>query len=336
MKNSSDLSPSLIGTCVKARRREPMMRKKCKKIILAAVTASLAVLTGSAAFFFGYSSLRFPEKRRGKKKNYGKYAGMVKEGVDWFLDRNPERIILTSEDGLKLSARFLPAEGESRKVLILMHGYRAEPLVDFAGLYRFYHEQGYHLLVPSQRSHGDSEGKYICFGIKERFDCKMWVEYIRSRLGKDCCIYLSGISMGCATVLMAAGTGLPENVRGIIADCGFTSPYDIFKHVLRKNFGLPAFPLIGMTQALAKLRAGFTYREASTVDVLKKCRIPVLFIHGGADTFVPLRMTLDNYLACAAPKELLVIEGAGHAVSNMEDPVRYREAALRFMKKFEK
>lgn len=311
------------------------MISRNKKMILAAAAAPLAALAGSTAFFFGYSSLRFPEKKGKRKKNYGKYADTIQNGVDWFLDRNPEQVILTSQDGLKLSARFLPAEGESRKALILMHGYRAEPLVDFAGLYRFYHEQGYHLLVPSQRSHGDSEGKYICFGVKERFDCKMWAEYLCSRLGKDCSVFLSGISMGCSTVLMAAGTGLPENVRGIIADCGFTSPYDIFRHVLRRNFGLPAFPLIGMTQVLAKHRAGFTYREVSTTDVLKTCRIPVLFIHGGADTFVPVRMTLENYAACGAPKELLIIEGAGHAVSNMEDPVRYREAVLGFMQKYE-
>ena len=105
-----------------------------------------------------------------------------------------------------------------------MHGYRAGGLTDFAGLYRFYHEQGYDLLVPFQRSHGPSEGKYICFGVKERYDCRDWAEYAVCRAGKDCNLYLSGISMGCATVLMAAGLPLPSNVRAMIGDCAFTSP----------------------------------------------------------------------------------------------------------------
>ena len=216
-----------------------------------------------------------------------------------------------------------------------MHGYRAGGLTDFAGLYRFYHEQGYDLLVPFERSHGPSEGRYICFGVKERFDCRDWAEYAVRLAGEDCNLYLSGISMGCATVLMAAGLPLPANVRAIIADCGFTSPKEILKTVLNRDYHLPAFPLMNLTELLTKWRAGFGYSDASTLDAMRNCRIPVLFIHGEKDTFVPVQMTLDNYMACSAPKELLIVPGAAHAAASLQDPEGYRRTALAFMKKYE-
>lgn len=311
------------------------MNMKHKKALAAAVAAApLTIVTGATAFFFYYSVVRFPAKRK-KKRNYGKFDQKIREGIQWFRDQKPEQVILTSNDGLRLSAFYLPSEKPGRKLLILMHGYRAENFTDFSHLYRFYHEQGYDLLVPHQRSHGASEGRYICFGVKERYDCKMWADYAAVRFGRDCNLYLAGISMGCSTVLMAAGLKLPENVRGIIADCGFTCPEDIFRHVLKRDYHLPAFPLIPLTRLLTRWRAGFGYRQVNTKDVLAENKIPVLFIHGGKDDFVPVQMTLDNYMACSAPKELLIIPEAAHATSSLEDPEKYREAALRFMKKYE-
>lgn len=309
--------------------------KKSKIYTAVAVAAPFAAVAGASAFFLYYSVVRFPGKRK-MKKSYGEYDGLIREGVKWFRDQKPEQVILTSYDGLRLSAFYLPASQPGKKLMILMHGYRAEFFTDFSNLYRFYHEQGYDLLVPHQRSHGTSEGRYICFGVKERYDCKTWADYAADRFGADCRIYLAGISMGCSTVLMAAGLKLPDNVCGIIADCGFTCPEDIFRHVLKRDYHLPAFPLIPLTRLLTRWRAGFGYRQVDTRKVLEKCRIPVLFIHGGRDTFVPLQMTLDNYEACSAPKELLIIPEAAHASSSFADPERYRETALRFMQKYEK
>ena len=337
----------------------------------AAAAAPLLLLAGEAAFFYYYSIVRFPEKKKEKtkrqerreerkraKKPRARFEETVQEGIRWFLGQQPELVSITSYDGLKLSAYYLPSgqpdesaaptkdassvgtEGQSavhrpKNVLLLMHGYRAGGLTDFAGLYRFYHEQGYNLLVPFQRSHGPSEGRFICFGVKERYDCRDWAEYAVRRAGKDCNLYLSGISTGCATVLMAAGLPLPSNVRGIIADCGFTSPKDILKTVLKRDYHLPAFPLMNLTELLTKWRAGFGYSDASTLGAMKNCRIPVLFIHGEKDSFVPVQMTLDNYMACTAPKELLLVPGAPHAAACLQDPELYQRTALSFMKKYE-
>ena len=325
------------------------MNRKKAGMIAAAVMLPVTTIAGSVAFFFTYAVVRMEKKKKKKKRKkapaapkegegltFDCFRDKMEEGTRWFKEQDPEKITLTSYDGLKLSAYLLPAEKKSRNVLLLMHGYRCDGFSDFSCLYQFYHDQGYHMLVPHQRSHAEIDGKYICFGVKERYDCKMWADYAVRRFGSDCNLYLSGISMGSSTVLMAAGLDLPSNVRGIIADCGFTSPYDIFRHVLNLQFRLPSFPLMNLTELAVKRKAGFDYKAVSTLDVLKTCKIPVLFIHGGKDDFVPTQMTLDNYSACASPKELLIVPEAGHGTSNMAEPERYRETALAFMKKYEK
>ena len=128
--------------------------------------------------------------------------------------------------------------------------------------------------------------------------------------------------------------GLPDNVRGIIADCGYTSPKDIFAHVLKSNYGLPDYPLLNMTEMIARKKAGFGYEGFRIPEVMKKCHIPVLFIHGEKDTFVPTHMSIDNYLNCSAPKELLIVPNAVHATSSMENPELYRSRAAAFMGKY--
>lgn len=280
----------------------------------------------------------------GKKKCWGKKHGEIDNGLGfadftqelengkyWFDSQDKERITMTSYDGLKLVAYYLPAEVESDRVLILMHGYRNDGLHDFAGLVRFYHEMGYHLLVPHQRSHGESEGKYICFGVKERHDLKQWAEYIAKRFGGKCSIFLTGISMGGATVLMAAGLSLPEQVKGIIADCAFTSPWDIFSRIIEKDCHLPKFPFLYAADFICRRKAGFRFKECSTITCMKECTIPVLFIHGGKDAFVPTEMSYRNYDACGAKKQILVVDRAAHGTSNMAEPQAYRSMVIGFM-----
>ncbi len=259
----------------------------------------------------------------------------IEAGKQWFLNQKKERIVVTSYDGLKLTAYYLPAEQESNKVMILMHGYRNEGgFGDFSGLVEFYHDMGYHLLVPHQRSHGESEGDYICYGVKERYDVKQWAEYIAGRFEGNCSIFLSGISMGGATVLMAAGLELPGQVKGIIADCAFISPWETFSHVIKRDYRLPRFPFLYVADYIAGNRAGFRFKECSTIACMKKNHIPVLFIHGSEDTFVPTEMSYRNYEACAAPKELLIVEKAAHGTSNLVEPETYREAVISFMEKY--
>lgn len=282
------------------------------------------------------------EKKRGKNDvsigrglSFSDFAEEMEEGRAWFQAQEKERITMTSYDGLKLVAYYLPAKTESRKILILMHGYRNEGIIgDFSNLVKFYHEMGYHLLVPHQRAHGESEGKYICFGIKERYDLVQWTEYITGRFEEKCDIFLSGISMGSTTVLMAAGLRLPKQVKGMIADCGYTSPWDIFSHVLAKDFYLPKFPLLYVADYICRMKAGFHFQECNTVESMRSNHIPVLFIHGGKDDFVPVEMSRMNYEACGAEKEILIVDRAAHGTSNMAEPERYRQKVMEFMEKW--
>ena len=212
-----------------------------------------------------------------------------------------------------------------------MHGYHSDFLWDFSCAYRLMHENGCNLLVPWQRAHGRSEGRIICMGIRERRDCADWARYIEQRLGKELPIVLQGMSMGAATVLMAMGQPLPENVRGVVADCGFGSVYRQFGHVLQRRMHLPLHPILDTCSAICRLFFGFGFRECTTDEVLRHTKLPLLLIHGEADKFVPAYFSRENFEASAAEdKTLLLVPGAGHGGSFLIDPERYTQELLAF------
>lgn len=305
------------------------------KIILGVLFA-LAVLLLAASFYL----FRFSCHRRGRKDNPGGEGGAWSPFMDqihiyqqWLEKHVTERINLTSFDGLNLVGLYIPAQGISKGVMIVMHGYRSKANIDFAPEAEFLSKLGYHVIMPCQRSHDESEGTYITYGVKERFDCVKWAEYAAKRFG-SADIFLAGISMGCSTVLMASGLTLPETVRGIIADCGFTSPWDIMAHVAKKDFHLPPFPLLYTTNWFSKWLAGFDFREYSTLAAMKTNKLPILFIHGDADDFVPTAMSFQNFEACRSEKEMLIIEKAGHAQSYLTNPLKCQEAMEAFLSKY--
>lgn len=261
---------------------------------------------------------------------YNQYSGQMRSGAEWFLAQSPQEIVIKSYDGLDLFARMLPNRN-ARGTFILMHGYHGSGLRDFGCALHFFHEQNYNILLPDQRAHGKSEGKYITFGVKERYDCLAWIKFINKKFGQNLPIYLDGLSMGCTTVLMATGLNLPSNVHAIVADCGFTSPLDIIRSVMKNGMHIPSFPLLYTTKFLAKHMAGYQLDEYSTIDALQKNKIPVFFAHGGQDSFVPLSMTLENYSACAGKKHLLIVDNAGHGLSFLKDECRYKRELLDFL-----
>lgn len=257
------------------------------------------------------------------------YEEIMRSGEEWIRAQPMETVFIQSHDGLKLAAHYLDAH--SKKTLILLHGYRSRAYRDFSCVAEYYRSLGFNLLFVDQRAHGESEGKYICFGALERLDCVRWAEYIDRRVGGE--IFLDGISMGASTVLMAAGERLPASVRGIIADCGFTSPGAIMKKVMTTDLRIPSWPLFPMVSLLFRLRAGFDVESPSTVQAMERNRLPVLFLHGTADRFVPCAMTEEAYAACLSEKELILVEGAGHGASYLVDEARCRSALERFLSK---
>lgn len=265
-------------------------------------------------------------------EQYRPFAETTGEMIRAALDMEYEPVSIVSHDGLKLFGKVY-ASGAATPWLILFHGYRSRAERDFCGGLRFGVESGYNVLLVDQRAHGRSEGKCLSFGVLERRDCLSWVNFVVSRAGEGAKIVLYGMSMGAATVLMAAGLKLPENVVGIVADCGYTAPEAIIKTVIRK-YHLPVFPIYPLIRLGGRLFGGFDLEEASAARAMDECDIPVLFIHGGDDRFVPCDMGRENYAHCrSAGKELLIVPGAGHGMSYMVDKTAYLTAVSTFLNK---
>ncbi len=254
-----------------------------------------------------------------KKSSLAHFADTIGDGLAAFRATEKEDVYITSRDGLRLHGYWIPQEN-AKGTIIMVHGWRSRVAYDFSAIWRKYRDMGYNLLGIEQRAIGGSEGKYICFGVKERFDLIDWVHFVNERCGKNSPVIFSGISMGSSTVMFAIGNEeLPRNVIGAVADCGFTSAYDEFCYLLRTSYHLPKFPFLYIATLFAKIFCGFTFNECNSTETLKNAKIPVLFIHGEADGFVPLEFTLKSYEACASRRELLTVKGAEHGMSYLVD-----------------
>ena len=256
------------------------------------------------------------------------YVDDVTEGEKRLFNYKSDRVEITSFDGLKLRAMYVPCEN-AKATVIMMHGYRSDGYADFSTVFEFYRSMGFNILLPHHRSHLTSEGKYITFGILEQYDCRDWARYVADNIGGD--IYLLGVSMGAATVMLASALDLPETVRGIIADCGYTSPWDELSFVLKRDYGLPPFPLMYIVNRRFRRAVGKDLRSVGCTDALAKTKLPILFIHGSSDNFVPCDMTYSNYKACKSTKSLYISNGADHAVTSWTDPQGYRLAVRGFI-----
>ncbi|MGM9619707.1 MAG: alpha/beta hydrolase [Oscillospiraceae bacterium] len=305
-------------------------------IWLALLLGVLAVALLAAAWsVFATACLRPPYRDLPIEENvsplWSAYSDEVIRGVHWFRDRETERVEILSHDGLRLRGYYL-AHPEAKGTILLFHGFRSDGYTDFSCAYESYYAMGYSLLTVFQRAHGESEGRYITFGIKERFDCQRWAEYAYERFGPDHPLLLGGMSMGAATVLMATGLPLPPTVKGVVADCGFTSPWEVHLYLLRHKRVPAAKLLLSLADLLARAVAGFSFREYSTLTAMETNRLPILFLHGEADTFVPARFTQECYDACRSEKELLLVPGATHGVSYLVDKPRCQAALERFLR----
>lgn len=239
--------------------------------------------------------------------------GQYDELKEWQQKVEIEQQQMVSSDHLELSAYKIEHPEGSDKWAVIAHGYNAEALSMLESARHFY-EHGYNILLPDARGHGKSEGDYIGMGWHERKDMLQWIEYLTNQQS-DAKILLYGVSMGGATVMMTAGEPLPDNVGAVIEDCGYTSVKEEFSYQLKQLFGLPPFPVIHFASAVAKVRAGYTLGEADAVSQLEKAKVPILFIHGTEDTFVPYEMLDKVYQAAGSEKEKFVVNGAGHGMA---------------------
>lgn len=253
----------------------------------------------------------------------------------WMSQQQFERLEVISFDGLLLRGYYLPAAQKTTKTAIIAHGYSGEALRGMSSFARLYHQKlGYNVLLPDARGHGESAGNFICFGWLERRDYVKWMHLLLQKVGPEAEIVLHGVSMGGATVLMTGGEDLPAQVKAIVSDCAYTSVMGMVAHQTKRLFHIPPFPLAYVVSLVCKIRAGFFFAEASALRQVGKCRLPVLFIHGEADTFVPTPMVYELHAAHSGPKELLVVPSAGHGLSYAVDGPGYEQTVTGFLRKF--
>ena len=254
------------------------------------------------------------------------------EDRQW-LQETSEDVFIESDDGLRLHGYLgmHPSAG-IHAYAVLLHGYKSQSM-DMAGFAKHYADRGWNYLVMDHRAHGKSEGEYIGMGWLDRLDILNWIDFIIQR-DPQAEIVIHGISMGGAAVMMTTGEALPTNVKAAIEDCGYTSVYDEFTNQLKKMFGLPPFPIIPAASLITAARAGYTFKEASSVKQVMKSVTPTLFIHGSQDTFVNFSMLDIVYDAAACEKEKLVVEGAGHGRASDTAPQLYWSTVDAFIAKY--
>lgn len=241
---------------------------------------------------------------------------------------------IESDDGLDLNGYYFDNKESNNKYAIVVHGYMSKALDMIVSIKHIY-DEGYSILAPDCRGCGDSEGDYVGMGWDDRLDMIKWIELIIES-DPEAEIMLYGVSMGGATVMMTAGEDLPDNVKAIVEDCGYTSASDIFTYQLKDLFNLPKFPIIQAASIVTKVRAGFYLGEASALEQVAKSETPIFFIHGDADAFVPFSMLDILYEAADCPKDKYVVKGAGHGYASSIAGEEYWEKVFDFVNTYMK
>lgn len=266
-----------------------------------------------------------PKKRKKNTEEYELPVGKIYEPyhnmmVNWMKETRELKHTdhyITSFDGLKLHAKYYECD-KNAPIEIMFHGYRGSAERDLCGAVQRCFSINRNVLLVDQRASKESEGNVITFGVNESKDCLSWIDFVLKHFGPDKQIILTGISMGASTVIMAAGHPLPENVVGILADCGYTSAKDIINKCM-KQLRLPSKILYPLVKLSARIYGHFDLEESSPIEAIKHCHVPILFFHGESDDFVPCDMSRKNYEACPSPKRLVTVPGAGHGLAYLID-----------------
>lgn len=315
--------------------------RKTKYISLAVVLIIAAALVGSSLYFLDFAL-------NNEDRNYSEKAAW-----EQFYERHPDlkqwadsirgistsgnndaplkKAWITNADGDSIRVYYLPARNQTMRTAVLAHGYTDCGISMMHIAYMYNHDLGYNVVTYDQYAHGESEGKMIQMGWKDRKNLIQCARLAYKMYGDS--IVMHGISMGGATVMMASGDEtLPHYVRAVVDDCGYTSVWDEFSGELKNQFSLPAFPLLHVTSGMCKLLNGWSFGEASALDMVSEAKVPMLFIHGGNDDYVPTAMVHPLYEACPSKhKSLWIAPNSTHAQSYKDHPKEYTEKVREFL-----
>ena len=317
-----------------------VVRIKWKRVLVLFIAIFLLTQIIGSFFFYGLAVKRGPKdflQNNADLEVSDDTMELFTNGswIDWVNGQDFERLTLTSHDGLELSGYYLPAAEPTNKLVVLTHGYLGN--AKQMGLFgQHYHKDlGYNIFMPDARGHGKSEGNYYGFGWPDRLDLIDWTDLLVEKLGADIEVAYHGLSMGAATVLMASGVEkIPSQVKAIIADSPYQSVYQLFAYQMNRMFYLPAFPLLDSTSMLTKIRAGYSFRQASALNEVEKTDVPILYIHGENDSFVPAEMAKELYQNTSSDKDILLIPNANHGESFALAEEQYKSKINHFLDRY--
>ncbi len=266
-------------------------------------------------------------------EQYLPHHGEMRKFIAKAIDMPYKEVRIKSFDGAELYGRYYEVDPKA-PLHILFHGYQSSPYRDFSGGLAFLTRFGYNCLLVDQRAHGKSGGRCLSFGVLERFDALCWAKYAEENF-KGIPVFLTGISMGAATVLMAAELDLPKCVKGVVADCPYSSPKDIIKSVMEKaKYPMALYPFVRLG---ARLFGGFDLEAAAAKTAVANAKVPAIIIHGEEDRFVPCEMSREIYENSDKTKtELHIFPKAGHGLCHTLDVERYERIVLDFIKRYAK
>lgn len=305
---------------------EIMRKKKIFKIILLSLLGLFIVadLSGGA-YLFNFAF------KKGSYSSRNENASLKGNNI-WLSKQNQKIWTQKTSDGLTLKARYLKAEKKTEKTVVVVHGYGSASR--YMGSYvKMFHDAGYNVLAPDNRSFGMSQGKYVGYGWLDRKDMLNWIKKVNNTNGSKSEIGLMGVSMGASTVMYTLGEH-PKNVKFAVADCGYATISGELNYQLKEMFNLPSFPLVQTASLYSMLFAKYNFYDANTKNTLKKSHVPLFVIQGSKDTYVPTKNARINYDNANSPKKLWIVKGAEHAGSYNKEPLQYKEKVVDFSREY--
>lgn len=234
----------------------------------------------------------------------------------------------------RLHAIYVKATPQTNRCAVLLHGYKDCYASMLMLGYMYNHDFGYNILIPDHFAHGLSDGNIIQMGWKDRLNAMKWMDIANHVFGDSTQMVVHGISMGGATTMMISGETQKPYVKCFVDDCGYTDVWSQFSNELHNQFGLPNFPLLYTANILCNIRYGWSFKEASAIEQVKRCTLPMMFIHGSDDSYVVTDMVYQLYEAKQGDKELWIAPDSKHAKSYFDHQTEYANRVKLFVDKY--
>lgn len=314
--------------------------KKKLGIGLTILVLIIAILTLGGSFYLIDYSLRPENENKDQAQTMAHMCENYPQITPWLDSLQHHHALkdtfITAPDGIRLHAYYAHASRPKRETAVIIHGYTDSSIRMFHIGYLYNHSLDYNILIPDLRNSGLSEGNAIQMGWLDRKDVIQWINLAPTIFGDTIQTVVHGISMGAATTMMVSGEKLPDYVKCFIEDCGYTSVWDQFAKELKERFGLPIFPMLYVSSWLCDIKLGWNFKEASSIKQVTKCKLPMFFIHGDSDDWVPTSMVHEVYAAKPHPKELWIVPETAHVKSYMNYPEEYTERVKKFVERYMK